>query len=167
MSEPSPLRIGHGYDIHRLQPSADGDLVLANVRIPCGLTAVAHSDGDVVLHALCDALLGAVGAGDIGEHFPDTDPANADRDSATFLLAVLDHPALADYHIVNCDITVIAQHPRLDTHKDAMRVRLRELLGLPPDRLGLKARSKEGVDATGRGEAIEAHVVVLLFSSGG
>ncbi len=157
-------RIGIGYDIHRIEADADpaAGLVMAGVRIPCPWRVVAHSDGDLVLHALCDALLGAVAAGDLGEHFPDTDPAHRGRDSAQFLAHVLALPALARWRIANVDINVIAQVPRLSAHKPAMRQRLADLLALPVDRIGLKARTNEGVDAVGEKRAVQAQAVVLI-----
>ena len=115
-------RIGIGYDIHRLEPG-DG-LVLAGVSVPCPYRAVAHSDGDVVLHALCDALLGATGAGDLGEHFPDTDPRWAGRPSSELVRAVLALPRLQPWRLVNLDVNLIAQAPRLTEYKAAMRRRL-------------------------------------------
>ncbi len=155
-------RVGIGYDIHRLEPG-DG-IVLANVRIPCPYRLVAHSDGDVVLHALCDAMLGAVGAGDLGECFPDTDPAHAGRNSAEFVRAVLTMPALAPWRVINLDVNVIAQEPRLLDHKPAMRKRLQELFNLQRNAVGLKARTNERCDAVGETRAIQAQAVVLLAS---
>jgi len=157
-----PYRIGIGYDIHRLEPEAGGRIVIAGVSIPCDLRLVAHSDGDVVLHALVDALLGAVAAGDLGERFPDTDPTHAGRDSSDFVRETLALPELRDWRIANLDVNVIAQSPRLGDHKPTMRSRLQELFDLPADRVGLKARSKERCDATGRSEAIECQAAILL-----
>ena len=164
-TEPAPpppprQRIGIGYDIHRLE-AGDG-IACAGILIPCPYKVIAHSDGDVVLHALCDALLGAVAAGDLGEHFPDTDPAHRGRDSAQFIAAVRALPALADWRILNCDINIIAQAPRLGPHKPAMRARVAALLGIPLDCVGLKARTNEECDAVGQKQAIVAHAIVLL-----
>lgn len=153
-------RVGIGYDIHRLEPG-DG-IVLANIRVPCPYRVVAHSDGDVVLHALCDALLGAVGDGDLGEHFPDTDSAHKGRDSAEFARIILALPSLRPWRIGNLDVNVIAQAPRLGEHKPAMRARLAELFALPLDAVGVKARSNEHCDAVGEKRAIQAQAVVLL-----
>ncbi len=158
-------RIGIGYDIHRLEDRPGTGLVLAGVHVPCDLASVAHSDGDVVLHALTDAILGACAAGDIGELFPDTDPANADRDSTDFLTHALALAADRGYRPGNCDINIIAQRPRLAAHKPAMRATLAALLRLPPDAVGLKARTKEHCDATGAGTAIEAHAAILLIET--
>ena len=163
---PSTLqhRVGIGYDIHRLEadPAFDAAIVLANIRIPCPYRVLAHSDGDVILHALCDALLGAVAAGDLGEHFPDTDPAHHGRDSAEFVRAVLALPALKIWTLVNIDVNVIAQTPRLTDFKPAMRERLANLCSLPLDAIGLKARTNEQCDAVGEKRAIQAQAVVLL-----
>jgi len=158
------LRIGIGYDIHRLvrDESADAGIMLANVRVPCAWKLIAHSDGDVVLHALCDALLGATGQGDLGEQFPDTDPAHAGRDSAEFVRAVLGLPALSRYQVVNLDVNIIAQTPRLAAHKPAMRARLAALFSVPLDCVGVKARTNEECDAVGEKRAIQAQAVVLI-----
>ena len=157
-------RVGIGFDIHRLEAdaAAGAGIMLGGVRVPCPFRAVAHSDGDVVLHALCDALLGAVAAGDLGEHFPDSDPAHRGRDSAWFLATVLALPALAAWRLANLDCNIIAQAPRLAAHKPAIRARVAALTGLPADAVGIKARTHEEVDAVGRKEAIVAQVVVLL-----
>ena len=157
-------RVGLGFDIHRLEAdSASGAGVsLGGVRVPCPWRMVAHSDGDVVLHALCDALLGAVAAGDLGEHFPDSDPAHRGRDSAWFLATVLALPQLAAWRLVNLDVNIIAETPRLMAHKPEIRARVGALLGLPAEAVSIKARSHEGVDAIGEKRAIAAQAVVLL-----
>jgi 2-C-methyl-D-erythritol 2,4-cyclodiphosphate synthase len=157
-------RVGIGYDIHRLEPGEG--IMLAGCLVPCPYRVVAHSDGDVVLHALCDALLGATGAGDLGEHFPDTDAAHRGRDSAEFVRAVLALPALAPWQVANLDVNIIAQAPRLLDHKPRMRQRLAGLFGLPLDAVGLKARTNEGCDAVGDKRAIQAQAVVLLAPRG-
>lgn len=153
-------RVGIGYDIHRLEPGSG--VMVAGVLVPCGFRVVAHSDGDVVLHALCDAMLGAVAAGDLGEHFPDNDPAHAGRDSSEFVRAVFALPAMKPWRLANLDVNIIAQAPRLMEHKPAMRERLAELFRLPLGRVGLKARTNEGLDAVGEKRAIQAQAVVLL-----
>ena len=135
-------RVGIGYDIHRLEPGEG--LVIASVRVPCPYRVVAHSDGDVVLHALCDALLGAVAAGDLGEHFPDTDPAHRGRDSREFVRAVLALPALAPWRLANLDVNVVAQAPRLAAHKPAMRAALAEIFRSTP-----RSRWPEGAHQRG------------------
>ena len=154
------FRTGIGYDIHRLEAGAG--IVLAGVTVPCAYRLIAHSDGDVVLHALCDALLGAVGGGDIGELFPDSDPRHACRDSSELIREVLALPLLKPWRLCNLDINIIAQEPRLTAYKPQMRERIAELLHLPISRVGLKARTNEGLDAVGECRAIQAQVVVLL-----
>jgi 2-C-methyl-D-erythritol 2,4-cyclodiphosphate synthase len=153
-------RVGIGYDIHRLEPG--NGIVIAGVHITCEYRVIAHSDGDVVLHALCDALLGAVGAGDLGEHFPDTDDAHRGRNSNEFVHAALALPALKPWRVVNMDCNIIAQAPRLGPYKADMRTHLASLLSLPQSRIGVKARTNEGLDAVGEKKAIQAQVVVLL-----
>lgn len=157
-------RVGIGFDIHRLEadPSPAAGIMLGGVRVPCPWRVVAHSDGDVVLHAICDALLGAVAAGDIGEHFPDNDPAHRGRDSSHFIATVLALPQLTAWRLVNVDVNIIAETPRLMPHKPAIRARLATLLGLTADAASVKARSHEGVDAVGEKRAISAQAVVLL-----
>jgi 2-C-methyl-D-erythritol 2,4-cyclodiphosphate synthase len=157
-------RIGTGYDIHRLEPDngPQAGIVIANVRVACPYRVIAHSDGDVVLHALCDALLGAVGAGDLGEHFPDTDAAHRGRDSAEFVRAVLALPQLSNWQLANLDVNIIAQAPRLSASKPAMRARLASLFSLPLDAVGLKARTNEECDAVGEKRALQAQAVILL-----
>lgn len=155
-------RIGIGYDIHRLE-AGDG-IMLGAVSIPCALRCVAHSDGDVVLHALCDALLGSVAAGDIGEHFPDTDTVHRDRSSSSFVHAVLALPQLAGWLICNVDINIITEVPRLHSYKQSIRQRVAGLLGVTIDQVSVKARTNEGLDAIGQQQAISAQAVVLLQS---
>jgi 2-C-methyl-D-erythritol 2,4-cyclodiphosphate synthase len=154
------MRVGLGYDTHRLVEGRP--LILAGVRLdhPKGLAG--HSDADVVLHALTDALLGAAGMGDIGDAFPDTDPAYKDADSALFLRAALDRLNRAGYHPVNVDIIVLAQEPKLGPHKAVMRQRLADLLGIDLDRVNVKAKTGERVGHVGRGEAIGCQAVVLI-----
>lgn len=157
-------RIGLGFDIHRLEadPSAGAGVALGGIRVPCPWRVIAHSDGDVVLHALCDGLLGAMAAGDLGEHFPDSDPAHRGRDSAWFIAYVLALPRLMPWRLVNVDVNIIAETPRLMAHKPAIRTRVAELLHLPIDAVSIKARSHEGVDAIGEKRAISAQAIVLL-----
>jgi 2-C-methyl-D-erythritol 2,4-cyclodiphosphate synthase len=157
-------RTGIGYDIHRMEAGAGTGIIIAGVHVPCPYRLIAHSDGDVVLHALCDALLGAVGAGDIGEIFPDSDPRHRGRDSSEFVREVLVLPALKPWRVCNLDINVIAQEPRLTPYKAAMREHIAELVHLPLGRVGLKARTNEGLDAVGECRAIQAQVVLLLQS---
>jgi len=154
------FRIGHGFDVHRF---GDGDhLMIGGVAIPFGHGFVAHSDGDVLLHAICDALLGACALGDIGRHFPDTDPAWAGADSRTLLREVVTLVGEAGYRIGNLDATVILQRPKLAPHKAAIRSNLADLLGCGADQVNVKGKTHENVDAIGEGRAIACHVVVLL-----
>ena len=155
-----PTRIGIGFDIHRLE--AGNGIILGGVSIPCEFKLLAHSDGDVVLHAICDALLGAVAAGDIGEHFPDTDPTNSQRPSAEFVQAVLALPALAAWQISNIDVNIIAEAPRLQAHKANIRSSVAAICGLALHQVSIKARSHEGLDAIGHKQAIAAQAVLLL-----
>jgi 2-C-methyl-D-erythritol 2,4-cyclodiphosphate synthase len=156
-------RIGIGYDLHRIE---DGrPLVLGGVRIPCTFGLAGHSDADVVLHAVCDALLGAAGLGDIGELFPDADPAYQGADSRRFLADVLGRVRLAGYLVGNVDVTIHAERPKLTKHKVRIRASLAALLKLPPDAVGVKATTNEGLDAIGRGEAIACWATVLLARS--
>lgn len=154
------MRIGHGYDVHRF---GEGDaVILGGVRVPHERGLIAHSDGDVLVHAACDALLGAIGAGDIGRHFPDTDEANADVDSRLLLRQVMSMVWRDGWVVANLDATLIAQAPRMAPHIGAMRANLAEDLGVPGGRVNVKATTTEGLGFTGRGEGIAAHVVVLL-----
>ena len=154
-------RVGHGYDLHRLEPGAG--LCVGGVFIACEHAAVAHSDGDVALHALCDALLGAAALGDIGQHFPDSDPRWAGTDSRCFLREVHRLIGEAGYAPGDVDVSVIAQVPRLAPHIEAMRAAIAEDLALSIDRVSVKATTKEGVDAVGEKRAISAHAVALLM----
>ncbi|HCO42608.1 2-C-methyl-D-erythritol 2,4-cyclodiphosphate synthase [Immundisolibacter sp.] len=156
------MRIGHGYDLHAL---ADGRrLVLGGVDIPHGRGPVAHSDGDVLLHAVADALLGAVALGDIGQHFPDTDPAFAGADSRDLLRQVAGRVRAAGYQVANVDATVLAQHPKLAPHRDAMRANIAADLGVSIEQVSVKATTTEGLGPVGRQEAIAAHAVCLLLA---
>ncbi len=154
------MRIGHGYDAHRF---GHGDhVVLGGVRIPHEQGLIAHSDGDVLIHALCDALLGAAGLGDIGRHFPDTDAAWKDVDSRLLLRKVVLSLKERGLTTGNVDVTVIAQRPRLGKHVPLMRERLSQDLETDISRVNIKATTTEKMGFTGRGEGIAAHAVVLL-----
>jgi 2-C-methyl-D-erythritol 2,4-cyclodiphosphate synthase len=154
------MRIGHGFDVHAF---TDGDfVVLGGVSIPHNRSLRAHSDGDVVLHALCDALLGAIAAGDIGMHFPDTDAANAGIDSRELLRRTYALVRVAGYRLANADLTVVAQAPRLRPHVDAMRGHIASDLQVEAGQIGVKATTTEELGFTGRGEGIAAYAVVLL-----
>lgn len=154
------LRIGIGHDTHRL--TSGGPLRLGGIDVPFHLQAVGHSDADVLLHAVTDALLGAAGLGDIGELFADTDPANRGRDSGEMLQIAWGHVYPLGYQIVNLDCIVFAQLPKLSPYKIAIRQRIAELLELQRDQVGLKAKTGEAVGPVGRQEAIMAECVVLL-----
>lgn len=154
------MRIGHGFDVHRFGP---GDhVVLGGVTIPYDQALEAHSDGDVLIHALCDALLGAIGAGDIGRHFPDTDAANAGIDSRVLLRRVVALVRESGRVLVNMDATLIAQAPKMAPHINAMRANLAADLQVAVDCVNVKATTTETLGFTGRGEGIAAHAVVLL-----
>ena len=155
--KPLRYRTGHGYDIHRLQEG--GHLVVGGVVVAEGMSCVAHSDGDVALHALVDALLGAMGWGDIGEHFSNTDVRWRGVASTIFLDTVLSFIKPLDYEVLTTDITILAERPKIQPHKQAIRKLLSERL---PGEVNIKAGTNEGCDAIGRGEAIAAHAVVLL-----
>lgn len=153
-------RVGLGHDTHRLGPG-DG-LVLGGITIPHDRRAIGHSDADVLLHAITDALLGAAGLGDIGELFPDTDPANRGRDSATMLRAAADRVAAAGWRIANLDCVIFAQRPKILPHRPAIRRRIAEVLGIPEEAVWLKAKTGESVGPIGEELAIGAECVVLL-----
>jgi 2-C-methyl-D-erythritol 2,4-cyclodiphosphate synthase len=154
------MRIGSGIDVHAFGP---GDaIMLGGVRIAHSRGVIAHSDGDVLLHALCDALLGAAGLGDIGEHFSDTDPRWRGADSAQFVVAVRALLRARGLSIHNVDLTVLAQAPRVAPHRAAIRARVAQLLELQEARVNLKATSTEGLGFLGRIEGIAAQAVVLL-----
>ncbi len=156
------LRVGHGYDLHTL---AEGRaLMLGGVRLDGARGLMGHSDGDVVLHAICDAILGAMGAGDIGQHFPETDERYRGIASSELLRQVALLLRQEGWRVGNVDVTVCAEQPRLAPHRMAMRARIAELLAVPVTAVSVKAKTNEGVDAVGRGEAIAATAVVLLES---
>jgi 2-C-methyl-D-erythritol 2,4-cyclodiphosphate synthase len=152
-----------GHDTHRL---AEGrPLILGGLRIPHVYGLVGHSDADVVCHAVADALLGAAGLGDIGEHFPDTDPKWHNMDSTRLLANVVDQIERRGWHAVNCDVIIHAEQPKLGPHKSAIRANLARLLRLGENDVNVKAKTGENVGPIGRGEAIACEAVVLLRSS--
>jgi 2-C-methyl-D-erythritol 2,4-cyclodiphosphate synthase len=153
-------RVGIGYDLHRL--AAGRKLILGGIEVPFDKGPVGHSDGDALAHAICDALLGAAGLGDIGTHFPDTDPQWKGSPSLIFLEHVRGLLAERHLRIAHIDAIVIAERPKLGTHFPAMREALAGALGVEPSRINLKAKTNEGVDAVGRGEAIAAQAVAML-----
>jgi 2-C-methyl-D-erythritol 2,4-cyclodiphosphate synthase len=157
------LRIGLGEDSHRT--AAGGPLRLGGVDVPHDRHTVGHSDADVLLHAVTDALLGAAGLPDIGELFPNTDEANRGRDSAQMLRLAYDRVVAAGWRIVNLDCVVAAERPKISSFKDKIVARVAEILGVDSDRVGVKAKTGEGMGPVGSGEVIEARCVVLLERS--
>ncbi len=156
------MRIGQGFDVHRLVPNRG--LVLGGVTIPYEFGLLGHSDADVLIHAIMDALLGAIGAGDIGRHFPDTDSSFKDADSVKLLQTVLEMVEKAGYRIMNIDATIIAQKPKLAGYIPLMREMLCKVLGFPEvSAVNVKATTTEGLGFTGSGEGIAAMAVVLLL----
>ena len=154
------MRIGTGYDVHRLVPGRK--LVLGGVTIPFEKGLLGHSDADVLLHALCDALLGAAGLGDIGMHFPDKDPAFKDIDSMKLLAATYEMIREKGFSLVNADITVMAEAPKLSPYKEEMRKNIASALEIPDDRVNIKATTTEGLGVIGKGEGIAAMCVALI-----
>jgi 2-C-methyl-D-erythritol 2,4-cyclodiphosphate synthase len=153
-------RAGIGYDLHRLETGRK--LMIGGIHVSFNLGPVGHSDGDVLAHAICDALLGAGGLGDIGTHFPDTDPKWKGANSLVFLEHLRTLLANKGLEISHIDAVVITEKPKLGPHFSAMREALAKALGIEPDQINLKAKTNEGVDAIGRGEAIAAHVVATI-----
>lgn len=154
------MRIGQGFDVHRLVSGRR--LVLGGVEIPCEMGLLGHSDADVLIHAIMDAILGAVGAGDIGVHFSDRDPQFKDIDSTILLKRVLALLTNQNYRIVNIDATVIAERPKLSGYIPQMKRRIADLAGIEISQINIKATTTEGLGFTGRGEGIGALTVVLL-----
>ena len=154
------MRIGMGYDVHKLVPNRD--LILGGVKIPHQLGLLGHSDADVLLHSIMDALLGAAALGDIGKHFPDTDPAYKGADSVKLLEHVGRLIREAGYSIENIDATIIAQRPKMRPHIDTMRRNIKEALGIELDQINVKATTEEGLGFTGSEEGISAQAICLL-----
>jgi len=158
------MRIGHGYDVHRLVKGRR--LIIGGVDIPWEKGLLGHSDADVLLHAIADALLGALALGDIGKHFPDTDPAYAGADSLKLLERVMGLVAEGGYCVASLDATIIAQRPKMAPHIPAMRENIALALRCGVDRVSVKATTTEGLGFTGTGEGIAAHAVVLVARGG-
>lgn len=156
------IRIGQGYDVHRLVPGRE--LILCGVHIPHPTGLLGHSDADVACHALMDAIAGALALGDIGQFFPDSDPAYRNADSLKLLARVMELPELGNWQLVNCDLTIVAQKPKLMPHRLEMRRNLAAVLDLPLDRISVKATTTEGLGFEGGEEGISAACVVLLES---
>lgn len=154
-------RVGHGYDVHRLEPGTG--MRLGGVSVDCDYGIVAHSDGDVLLHAVCDALLGAAGLGDIGEHFPDTDAQFSGANSAGLTTHVMDLLDQRGWRVGNLDCTLVAQVPRVAPVKEAIRSRIAELLRVSREQVNFKATTTERLGPVGRKEGIAAHAVVLIY----
>lgn len=164
MPSPSRIRIGQGIDVHAFGP---GDhLMLGGIRVPHDKGVEAHSDGDVVLHALCDAMLGALALGDIGQHFPPSDPQWKGADSRSFLRHCNALIGEKGWKVGNADITVICERPKVGPHAQAMRLLIAADLGIDTDAVGVKATTSEKLGFTGRGEGIAAQAVVLLVEAG-
>ena len=157
------MKVGQGFDVHAFGP---GDsIMLGGVRVPHSAGVVAHSDGDVILHALCDALLGAAGLGDIGQHFSDKDPRWKGADSAQFVIAVLQMLSARKLRVGNVDITVIAEVPKVGPVREAIRTRVAELLGVPASDVNIKATTTERLGFLGRSEGIAAQAIALLVDA--
>ena len=154
------MRIGHGYDVHRLVP--ERDLILGGVKIDWELGLLGHSDADVLLHAVSDALLGAAGLGDIGKHFPDTDPQYKGADSLKLLTIVAQRVGEAGYRVSNIDVTMIAQKPKLKDHIPQMVKNIAAAVGIAENRVNVKATSEEQLGFTGTSEGMACHAVCLL-----
>ncbi|WP_018982918.1 2-C-methyl-D-erythritol 2,4-cyclodiphosphate synthase [Salinimonas chungwhensis] len=155
------MRIGHGFDVHKF--GGPGPIVLGGVTIEHDQGLVAHSDGDVLIHALCDAILGAAALGDIGKHFPDTDDAYAGADSRRLLRHVISEVAQKGYKIGNADMTIVAQTPKMAPHIEAMRTAIAQDCQVATDAINVKATTTEKLGFTGRKEGIAAHAVTLLI----
>ncbi len=154
------MRIGHGYDVHKLVP--ERDLILGGVKIDYALGLLGHSDADVLLHAVSDALLGAAGLGDIGRHFPDTDPQYKGADSLKLLEIVAEKVKAAGYRVSNIDVTMIAQKPKLKDHIPQMVSNIAGAVGVDPSRVNVKATTEEKLGFTGEGLGMSCHAVCLL-----
>lgn len=155
------MRIGHGYDVHRLTEGRK--LILGGVEIPYELGLLGHSDADVLTHAIMDALLGAAGLGDIGRHFPDTDPSYSGADSLKLLAVVMEKLAYAGWKVGNVDSTIVAQRPKLAPYLLQMQQNLARVMGIELDQVNIKATTEEKLGFTGSGEGMAAHAIALLM----
>lgn len=163
-----PFRVGHGYDLHRLEPISGGaarHLVVGGVRVEHEMGPIARSDGDALYHAVTDGLLGAIAAPDIGQLFPDDDPRHEAEDSEVYLAEAARRVRAAGFEPVNVDATVILERPKVGPHKEAMRANIARVLGLGVERVNVKGKTHERVDAVGEGRAIEVHCVVLIAAA--
>lgn len=154
------FKIGFGTDIHRLKSGIK--LILGGIEIPSSYGPVAHSDGDVLIHALCDALLGAANLGDIGRLFPDNEPENAKQDSSVFLEKIISDIKEKRYGIVNIDSVIYLEEPKISSFIPDMQKNLAQTLGIPPAKVSIKAKSYEGLGDIGKGEAVKAECIILL-----
>jgi 2-C-methyl-D-erythritol 2,4-cyclodiphosphate synthase len=170
-SDDPPLRIGHGYDLHRLEPrppqGRGRPFVLGGITLESATGPISHSDGDALYHAVTDALLGALAMPDIGQLFPDDDPRHESADSEVFLREAARRVVAAGWSVANIDATVILERPKLSPHKQAMRENIARVVGLPVSRVNIKGKTHEGVDAAGEGRAVEVHVASLLVRMAG
>ena len=156
-----PYRIGHGYDVHRF---GEGDfIILAGIKIPHNHGFIAHSDGDVLIHSLCDALLGSIAAGDIGQHFPDTDEQYKNIDSSILLEKINQLLKQDQFLIANIDISIVAQTPKMSPHIQSMRQHLADVLNIAQTQINIKATTTEKLGFTGRQEGIAVHSVVMVY----
>lgn len=158
-------RVGIGYDSHRFAPG--GPMRLGGIDIPSDVILVGHSDGDAICHALTDAILGAAAAGDIGEMFADTDPANRGKDSVEMLVAARDRVHRLGWAVSNVDVTVVAERPKIGPHRLAVRTRLAEALGIPVDAVSVKGKTNEGMGWVGRGEGLACMATAALVPVAG
>ena len=157
-----PYRIGHGYDVHRF---GEGDfIILGGIKIPHNHGFIAHSDGDVLIHSLCDALLGSIAAGDIGQHFPDSDEQYKDIDSRLLLKKINQLLKQEQFLIANIDISIVAQTPKMSPHIQSMRQNLANVLNIAHTQINIKATTTEKLGFTGRQEGIAVHSVVMVYS---
>jgi 2-C-methyl-D-erythritol 2,4-cyclodiphosphate synthase len=157
------MRVGQGFDVHRFAAPEEGrPLVLMGLEIPHDRGLAGHSDADVMVHALMDALLGAAGLGDIGQHFPDTDPAYKGADSTKLLEHVVASLRERGWRVVNADVCLIGERPKIGPHRERMRARIAPLLGVEPEALNVKATTTEKLGFTGRGEGLAAQAIVLI-----
>ncbi|MBL4584345.1 MAG: 2-C-methyl-D-erythritol 2,4-cyclodiphosphate synthase [Pseudomonadales bacterium] len=158
------IRVGHGYDVHRFaEPDGQPQMIaLGGVQVPSECAIIAHSDGDVMIHALCDALLGAAGLGDIGHHFPDTDPAYKGISSRKLLQVVIKKLATQGYALGNADLTLVAEKPKVASYIESMRTQLAKDMGVSFREVNVKATTTERLGFEGRSEGIAAHAVVLI-----
>ena len=155
------FRIGQGFDLHRTK--AGRRLVLGGVEIPCVFGLDGHSDADVLIHAIIDALLGALALGDIGQWFPDTSPDYLDADSAVLLKTVLEHEAFRSWRIVNLDCTIFAEMPKIGPYRETIRKSIADIIGCRIDQISIKAKTNEKQDAIGEGKAIAAAAIILII----